>query len=115
MPNCRARAVLAGDRAGWVVYARRKRSETEEAVLAEEQIVEEGKEHTGIATVVSAAVIAVGLIAFVVQNGTEAEVTWLFLDGRWPLWVVIVISAVAGAALSEVLGWLIRRRRRSSD
>ena len=83
--------------------------------MAEEQIVEEEKERTGVATVISAAVIAIALIAFIVQNGTEAEVTWLFLDGRWPLWMVIVISAVAGAALSEVLGWLVRRRRRRSS
>ena len=52
------------------------------------------------------------LIAFIVQNRSDTEVTWLFIDGTWPLWVVIVIAAVAGAVLSEVVGWLLRRRRR---
>jgi uncharacterized integral membrane protein len=85
-----------------------------EAAVAEEPIVEEAKEKTSLATVIPAALIAVGLIAFIVQNGDKAELTWLFLDGEWPLWMVIVVSAVAGAALSEVLGWLVRRRRRSA-
>ncbi len=82
--------------------------------MAEESIVEEDRKHTGVATVLSAGVIAVGLVAFIVQNGSDAEVTWLFLDGTWPLWIVIVVSAVSGAALSEVLGWILRRRRRSA-
>ena len=82
--------------------------------MAEEPIIEEAKEKTGLATVIPAALIAIGLIAFIVQNGDKTEFTWLFLDGEWPLWMVIVVSAVAGAALSEVLGWLVRRRRRSA-
>ncbi|MFT5204392.1 MAG: putative integral membrane protein [Candidatus Aldehydirespiratoraceae bacterium] len=73
--------------------------------------VEEAKESTGLGTVVSAAVIAGALIAFVVQNRADTEVNWLFLNGTWPLWLVIVVSAVGGAVLSEILGWLIRRRR----
>lgn len=83
--------------------------------MNDEAVIEESSESTGIATVISAAVIAIALVAFVVQNRSDTEVTWLFLDGTWPLWLVIVLSAVAGAALSEVLGWLIRRRRRNRD
>ena len=83
--------------------------------MADDQIVEEAKDSTGIGTVVVAAVIAVALIAFIGQNRADAEVNWLFLDGTWPLWIVIVVSAVAGAALIEVLSWVLRRRRRSGD
>ncbi|MEZ5243782.1 MAG: LapA family protein [Acidimicrobiales bacterium] len=78
----------------------------------EQPVGEEVKESTGLATVIGAAVIAVALIAFIGQNRADTEVSWLFLDGTWPLWLVIVIAAVLGAVLSEVLGWLIRRRRR---
>lgn len=69
---------------------------------------------TGLPTVIGAAAIAIALVAFIVQNRADTEVTWLFLDGTSPLWIIIVISAVAGAALSEIIGWLIRRRRNSS-
>lgn len=82
--------------------------------MSEEGVGEETKESTGLATVVSAAVIAIALIAFIVQNRSDTEVSWLFIDGTWPLWVVIVIAAVAGAVLSEVVGWLLRRRRQKS-
>lgn len=80
--------------------------------MNEEAVSEESTESTGLATVVTAAVVAIGLIAFIVQNRSDTEVSWLFIDGTWPLWVVIVIAAVAGAVLSEVVGWLLRRRRR---
>ncbi|MDW3217881.1 MAG: LapA family protein [Acidimicrobiales bacterium] len=81
--------------------------------MSEETVSEESSESTGLATVVSAAVVAIALIAFIVQNRSDTEVSWLFIDGTWPLWVVIVIAAVAGAVLSEVVGWMLRRRRRN--
>lgn len=74
---------------------------------------EEQKDSTGLTTVIGAAIVAVALVAFIGQNRNDTEVSWLFLDGTWPLWLVIVIAAVLGAVLSEVLGWLIRRRRRN--
>jgi uncharacterized integral membrane protein len=66
---------------------------------------------SAVATLVLAALVAAGLGAFIVQNGEDSTVNWLFMEGQWPLWAVIVVSAVAGALLSEVLGWLVRRRR----
>jgi uncharacterized integral membrane protein len=83
--------------------------------MSEEPLVEEQKESTGLPTVVGAAVVAIALISFIGQNRDDTEVSWLFLDGTWPLWLVIVVAAVLGAVLSEVLGWLIRRRRRRAD
>ena len=80
----------------------------------EESVGEEQRESTGLATVIGAAIVAVALIAFIGQNRADTEVSWLFLDGTWPLWLVIVVAAVLGAVLSEVLGWLLRRRRRNT-
>ena len=60
---------------------------------------------------VLAVLLVVALIFFVVQNGQDVAFKWLFLDMTGPLWVVIVVAAVAGALLSQVLGWLRRRRR----
>lgn len=80
--------------------------------MSEESVADESRESIGLVTLISAAVIAVALVAFVVQNRSDTEVTWLFIEATSPLWIVIVVAAVAGAVLSEVLGWLLRRRRR---
>jgi len=61
---------------------------------------------------VLAALVAVGLAAFVLQNTDSTPVNWLMFDGSAPLFIVILGSAVAGAVLSEAAGWMIRRRRR---
>lgn len=66
---------------------------------------------TGLGKFIGAALVAVALIAFVVQNTDSTPVQWFFVDRSAPLWLIIVISAVAGAVLSEILGWIIRRRR----
>lgn len=66
----------------------------------------------GRAKVLVAALIAVGLAAFMVQNTDSTPVRWLMFDGSAPLWVVIVASVVAGAVLSEAAGWMLRRRKR---
>ncbi len=61
--------------------------------------------------IVLAVLVTVGLVFFVVQNNDEVSFAWLFFDMTGPLWVVIVVAAIAGAALSSLLGWLRRRRR----
>ena len=61
---------------------------------------------------VAAVLVVVALIFFVVQNGDDVAFEWLVFDMTGPLWVVIVVAAVAGAVLSEVLGFRRRRRRR---
>lgn len=62
--------------------------------------------------VVVAVLVTAALIAFVVQNGSEVPVKWLFVNVNGPLWAVIIVAAVAGAVLSEVIGWAVGRRRR---
>ncbi|MEM9466177.1 MAG: lipopolysaccharide assembly protein LapA domain-containing protein [Actinomycetota bacterium] len=59
--------------------------------------------------------IAAGLAAFIVQNTDSTPVTWLFFERSAPLWLVIIASAVAGAVLSELIGWMMRRRRRAGQ
>jgi uncharacterized integral membrane protein len=53
--------------------------------------------------------------AFIVQNTDSTPVTWLIFTGTAPVWVVIVLAAVAGAVLSELGGYLIRRRRQRAN
>lgn len=61
---------------------------------------------------VAAVLLAVALIFFVVQNGDDVAFEWLVFDMTGPLWVVILVAAVAGAVLNEVFGLIRRRRRR---
>jgi uncharacterized integral membrane protein len=58
-------------------------------------------------------VVAVILLLFVVQNTDRTHFDFLFLDGEFPLWTMIV----AGAVLGFVAGWAfgrIRARRRGA-
>jgi len=64
------------------------------------------------AGLVGGGVVAAALVAFVVQNTDDVPVNWLFFESDAPLWLVILIAAVAGAVLSEVGGWFLRRARR---
>ncbi len=60
--------------------------------------------------IIAVIVIAVAGI-FIFQNTDETDVEFLFLSGRAPLYVVIVVSMILGA----LLGWIglaIRRRRK---
>ena len=72
----------------------------------------EGKKLSIPPGLVAAVLVVAALIFFVVQNGDDVDFEWLVFDMTGPLWVVIVVAAVAGAVLSEVLGFLRRRRRR---
>lgn len=60
----------------------------------------------------AAVLLVVALIFFVVQNGDDVAFEWLVFDMTGPLWVLILVSAVAGAVLNEVFGFVRRRRRR---
>lgn len=66
----------------------------------------------GQSKILIAGIVAVGLAAFVVQNTDSTPVRWLVFDGSAPLWMVILAAAVAGAVLSELGGWVLRRRKR---
>lgn len=71
--------------------------------------VDEAKRGRG--GIVIGAIVAAAMIVFIAQNTGDTEVTWLFFDGTAPRWIVIVVAAVAGALISELLGFLWRRRR----
>lgn len=80
--------------------------------MADEEIGESPKSGLN-GGVIGGAVVLVALVVFVVQNTTKTKVTWLFFESNeTPVWLVIVIAAVAGAILSELAGWLFRRRKR---
>jgi len=54
-----------------------------------------------------------GLLAvFIRQNTEEVPVDFLFWNVTWPLWLVIILSAVLGTFVWIGLGILRRHRRR---
>jgi uncharacterized integral membrane protein len=67
-----------------------------------------GRIHPGM---VLAGIVLVALLFFILQNGNDTRVHWLFFKGTTSLWLVIVLSAVAGAVLGLAGQWLLRRRR----
>jgi uncharacterized integral membrane protein len=61
------------------------------------------------------ALVAVGVVAVIwfLQNGSSAEVQFLWMDVTWPLRTIIIISLVLGALLGQGGVWLWRRSRRA--
>jgi uncharacterized integral membrane protein len=57
-------------------------------------------------------VLAVLAIVFVLQNGDEAPIEFLFFDGSTSVWVAIAIGIGIGILLDRfLLAWWRRRRR----
>jgi uncharacterized integral membrane protein len=54
------------------------------------------------------------LLAFIVQNSTSVDLDFLFWTFTWPLWLLIVVAALLGAAVWFGLGVIRRHRRRVS-
>lgn len=52
------------------------------------------------------------LVLFMLQNTNDVTVSFLVWDFTWPLWLVILVSAVFGAIVWLGLGVLRRHRRR---
>ncbi len=80
--------------------------------MSEEPTVNQASDRSIVGPIV-AALLAIGLGLFIVQNTDSTPVSWLWIDGSAPLWAVIFVAALAGAVLSEALGWIVRRARRS--
>jgi uncharacterized integral membrane protein len=67
--------------------------------------------------VVVAALLAVVLLIFVVQNDERIDVSWVVFTRRAPLWMVILISALLGYLIGQLIEFGVKRRirRQSPD
>jgi uncharacterized integral membrane protein len=54
------------------------------------------------------------LAAFVFQNTDDVPVSFLFWEFTWPVWLLIVVSALVGALVWFGAGVMRRRRRRKA-
>ena len=52
------------------------------------------------------------LVIFILQNTDDVPVSFLVWDFTWPTWLLILVSALAGAVIWFGLGVLRRHRRR---
>ena len=56
-------------------------------------------------------ILALALLAFVLQNTDEVAVDWLFFSFEQPLWLLLLITSAIAIAGAELLSYAIRRRR----
>jgi len=56
--------------------------------------------------------LALGLLAFIVQNGQRADVHWLAWTFTAPLWVDLLLPAVGAVLAAALVTLLVLRRRR---
>ena len=56
--------------------------------------------------------VALGLLAFIVQNGQRADVHWLAWTFSAPLWVDLMLPAVGAVLIAGLVALLVMRRRR---
>jgi uncharacterized integral membrane protein len=59
--------------------------------------------------------VALALAIFIFQNGQDAAVDFLWLDGDWPAWIVISISVLAGIVIDRLATWQWRRTRKRKE
>lgn len=60
-------------------------------------------------------IVVAALAIFFFQNGDDAPINFLWLDGNWPVWLVIGVSVIAGAVIDRLGSWQWRRARRRND
>ena len=56
--------------------------------------------------------VALGLLAFIVQNGQRADVHWLAWTFTAPLWIDLMVPAVGAVLVAGLAALLVVRRRR---
>lgn len=57
-------------------------------------------------------VIAVLVLVFILQNGADTQLNYLWFDFTWPAWLLIVISLVVGVVAGLLIGAYARYSRR---
>jgi uncharacterized integral membrane protein len=58
-------------------------------------------------------IVILALVFFIGQNTKSVDIQWLFFEGDAPLWLMLVLSALAGAIIALGVSITLRRRNRS--
>ncbi len=62
------------------------------------------------AGVLFGAIVAVAVTLLIIQNGHSARITWIAFHFRAPEWIVLFVTAAAGAVVWELARLALRRR-----
>ena len=57
-------------------------------------------------------VVTVAIVLLIIQNGRSAHLSWLAFHFSSPLWIMLLLTAAAGAVVWEVIKAASRRARR---
>ena len=57
-------------------------------------------------------VVTVAIVLLIIQNGRSAHLNWLAFHFSSPLWIMLLLTAAAGAVVWEVIKATSRRARR---
>jgi len=57
-------------------------------------------------------VIVAAIAVFFFQNLGDAPIEFLWMEGAFPLWAVILVSFVAGAVVGKLASWQWNRKHR---
>jgi uncharacterized integral membrane protein len=58
------------------------------------------------------AIVTVAVVILIIQNGESAQLDWMVFDFRTPLWIMLFLTAAAGAVVWELAKTTARRARR---
>lgn len=72
----------------------------------------EDEEGRNLAPLVGAALLLAAVAVFVVQNSQSADIEFLFVSSELPLGIALLLAAAAGGAITALLGFVRRTRRR---
>ncbi len=62
--------------------------------------------------VIIGSLVTIGVVLLVVQNGESAQIDWLIFHFRAQLWIILILTAAAGAVAWELTKVAIRHGRR---
>jgi uncharacterized integral membrane protein len=60
---------------------------------------------------IAGVILALALLAFVLQNTDDTDVDWLFFSFSQPKWLLLLITSAIAIVGAELLSYAIRRRR----
>jgi uncharacterized integral membrane protein len=74
----------------------------------------EGKQKSSLASgrLIVTGLVILALVLFVGQNTKSVDIQWLFFEGDAPLWLMLVLAALAGAVIGWGVSVTLRRRHR---
>jgi uncharacterized integral membrane protein len=58
------------------------------------------------------AVIAVVALVFILQNGADTQLNFLWFDFTWPAWLVVILTLVLGVIAGLLIGAYARRPKK---